>query len=172
MSFGDAIQRRADLLRRRGADVDRIFRETAKGAARRAVAAAQDKTPPTAEDMGGVNTRSGQLKQHWATDSKTAPDVRPHPGGGVEYAALLKNNQQYASYVDRGHRMDKHFVPGLVINQVTGRLERVEPSQGGIMVGTKTFYVQGAFMTDAGHKAFEETALRELDRTVREVFKP
>lgn len=181
MSFGDAIQRRADLLRKRGADMDRIFRETAKGAAMRAVAAAQEKTPPTADDMSGVSTRSGQLKQHWATDSKTVPEVRPHPGGGVEYVSRLGNDMRYASYVDRGHRMDRHFVPGLAVNPVTGKLERVEAKYTdelgishvrGIVVGTKTFYVQGVFMTDAGHKAFEDTALVELDKIAREVFKP
>lgn len=171
MSFGDAIQRRADLLRKRGADVDRILRDTARGAAIQAVRAAQDKTPMTEDDLAGVGTRSGRLKQLWATDSKTEPEIRPHPGGGVEYLTRLGNNAEYASYVDQGHRMDKHFVPGLMADPVTGKLERVDPKLGGIMVGTKTSYVPGIHASEAGRDAFEDSAVRELNKIAREVFR-
>lgn len=172
MSFGEAVQRRADLLRRRGADVDRILRDACRGAAVRAVAAAQDRTPPTEAGLGGVNARSGQLKQHWATDSVTEPEIRPGGAGCAEYAAQLRNDTQYASYVDQGHRVEKHFVPGLMVNPATGRLEQVDPGLGGIMVGTKTAYVAGVFMAEAGHEAFEDAALKMLDGVAREVFKP
>lgn len=172
MSFGDSIQRRADFLRKRGADVERILRETCRGAAMQAVKAAQNKTPPTGDDLGGVSTRSGQLKEHWATDSKVEPQVRAGQGGGTEYAAMLRNNMDYASYVDQGHRMDKHFVPGLMVNPATGKLERVDPSMGGIMVGTKTGYVPGVFMAEAGREAFEDNAMKGLDGLAREVLGP
>lgn len=171
MSFGNAIQRRADLLRKRGADATQILLNTSRGATRHAVAAAQDKTPMTADDLSGVGTRSGHLKAHWATDSVTDPVVRP-ASSGVEYATALANEVDYASYIDQGHRLDKHFVPGLMVNPVTGKLERVDPALGGIMVGIKTSYVSGLFMAEAGRRAFEERAQRELSRLILEVFRP
>lgn len=125
----------------------------------------------TADDLAGVGTRSGGLKQRWATDSKPEPVLRPVPGG-QEYATELRNDAQYASYVDQGHRMDRHFVPGLMVNPGTGRLERVDPALGGIMVGTKTKYVPGVFMSEAGVDAFKDSSVRELGRIAREVFKP
>lgn len=167
MSFGDAVQRRADLLRKRGADVDKILREISEGATIQAVRAATEKTPPTGGGPSGTNTRSGELKAHWATDSETKPEV-----SGGTYTTYLKNNMRYAAYVDQGHRMDKHFVPGLILNPVTGQLERSPDGSGGIVVGTKTQYVPGIFMSEAGHEAFEDSVLRELTKLLREVFKP
>ena len=67
-------------------------------------------------------------------------------GGSVR--TELNNNMQYASYVNDGHRVDKHFVPGLIING--NLLERSPDGSGGIMVGTKTSYVQGKYMKEAG----------------------
>lgn len=171
MSFGDAMQRRADLLRKRGADVDQILKETAKGATIQYIRAATEKTPPTADGFAGTNTRSGELKAHWATDSVTEPMIYRYSGRN-EYETFGKNNVQYASYVDQGHRMDKHFVPGLIINPVTEQLEKVDPDMGGIMVGTKTSYVPGLFMSEVARDAYEEYALKELNRLLREVFRP
>ena len=171
MSFGDAMQRRADLLRKRGADVDQILKETAKGATIQYIRAATEKTPPTADGLAGTNTRSGELKAPWATDSVAEPMIYRYSGRN-EYETLGKNNVSYASYVDQGHRMDKHFVPGLIINPVTDQLEKVDPDVGGIMVGTKTSYVRGVFMSEAGRDAYEVYALKELNRLLREVFRP
>lgn len=180
MSFGDAIQRRADLLRKRGADVDGIFRRISKGATQRAIAAAEDKTPMSEDDLAGVNTRSTHLKQHWGDGSTYLPVMRPHPGGGVEYVTILGNNIDYASYVDQGHRLTKHFVPGLMIDPATGKLQRVEAEYTdelgikhirGIVVGTKTSYVPGHFMTEAGRDVFEDSAIRELNKIAQEVFR-
>ena len=80
----------------------------AKNATIRAVEAAQEKTPPTADSLSGINTRTGELKQHWATDSKIIPEQQ-----AGQYVTELNNNKEYASFVNDGHRMDKHFVPGL-----------------------------------------------------------
>lgn len=180
MSFGDAIQRRADLLRKRGADVDGIFRRISKGATQRAIAAAEDKTPMSEDDLAGVDTRSGHLKQHWGDGSTYLPVIRPHPGGGVEYVTILGNDIDYASYVDQGHRLKKHFVPGLMINPVTGKLERVDAQFTdalgikhirGIMVGTKTSYIPGLYMSEAGRDVFETAALAELDKIAERMFR-
>lgn len=163
-NFGKAIQMRGDMLRKKGADVARIFVEISRGATMRAIEAAQNKTPPV-DDISGTNTRSGSLKEHWATDSQIDPVVK-----GREVSTVLGNNMQYASYVDQGHRMDKHFVPGLVIDPVSGNLEKSPDGSGGIMVGTKTLYVPGVHMAQAGRDAFEQSAMDELSKVTKKVF--
>ena len=130
----------------------------------RAVEKAAELTPPTARDLRGTNTRSGALKQHWATDSRPAP-VRK----GRTYATLLANGMQYASYVNDGHRMDRHFVPGLVINPESGLLEYNPYGKGGIVVGTRTPYVKGLFMVEAAVEEYRRTLRTELGK-VREVL--
>ena len=143
----------------------------AKGATIRAVEKATELTPPTLDDLSGTNTRSGGMKQHWASDSKVTPAKR-----GDTYVTELNNDKDYASYVNDGHRMDRHFVPGLVINPYSGQLEMV--SEGyrdalgvnhlpGIVVGTKTQYVEGLFMAEAAHEAYHKTVRLEADRLRR-----
>ena len=127
----------------------------AKNATIRAVEAAQEKTPPTADSLSGINTRTGELKQHWATDSKIIPEQQ-----AGQYVTELNNNKEYAS-----------FVPGLYVNPASGLLE-YDPSRKdevGIMVGTQTQYVEGLHMTDAAQQAYEETLQAELERTGREL---
>ena len=143
-----------------------LISAAAKNATIRAVEAAQEKTPPTADSLGCTNTRSGELKQHWATDSKIVPEQQDG-----QYVTELANNKEYASFVNDGHRMDKHFVPGLYVNPASGLLE-YDPSRKdevGIMVGTRTPYVEGLHMTDAAQQAYEETVKTELEHVSREL---
>lgn len=123
----------------------------AENATYAAIDAAAAATPPTENDLRGVKTRTGALKDHWATDSITKAE---RVNGG--YETHLKNSQPYASFVNDGHRMDKHFVPGLYVNPYSGQLEYSEAMRGevGIMVGTKTKYVPGLFMAEKGEEAF------------------
>ena len=105
-------------------------------------------------------------KQHWATDSKIIPEQQ-----AGQYVTELNNNKEYASFVNDGHRIDKHFVPGLYVNPASGLLE-YDPSRKdevGIMVGTQTQYVEGFAMTDAAQQVYEETLQAELERTGREL---
>lgn len=143
-----------------------LISAAAKNATIRAVEAAQEKTPPTADSLGGTNTRSGELKQHWATDSKMLPE---HLDG--QYVTELANNKEYASFVNDGHRMDKHFVPGLYVNPASGLLEYdvSRKDEVGIMVGTKTQYVPGVYMLEAGQQAYEETVKTELENAGSEL---
>ena len=134
----------------------------AKGATLRAVEKATELTPPTLEELSGTNTRSGEMKQHWASDSKVTPARR-----GDTYETELNNDRQYASYVNDGHRMDRHFVPGLVINQESGLLEYNPDGRGGIVVGTRTQYVEGLFMEEAAHETYHKTVRLEADRLRR-----
>ena len=104
------------------------------------------------------------MAQHWATDSITVPIVS---GGSVR--TELKNDMQYSSYVNDGHRVDKHFVPGLVVN---GNLLEEDPDgEGGIMVGTKTTYVKGKYMKEKAIKRYRTVVKTELNKRVREVLR-
>lgn len=133
------------------------LKQAATGAAIRAVEKATELTPPKTGDLRGTNTRSGEMKQHWATDSKPVANRR-----GNQYVSLLANNKQYASYVDQGHRMDRHFVPGLVINEASGMLEYNPDGSGGIVVGTKTAYVKGLFVVDTAKEEYKRVLRQEL----------
>ena len=104
------------------------------------------------------------MAQHWATDSITAPVVS---GGSVR--TELKNDMQYSSYVNDGHRVDEHFVPGLVANG--SLLERSPDGSGGIMVGTKTTYVEGKYMKEKAIGKYRSMVRTELDKRVREAFR-
>ena len=105
------------------------------------------------------------MKQHWATDSVLAPQKQAD-----RYVTAMANDLEYASYVNDGHRMDRHFVPGLVINPYSDRLEYNPDGKGGIVVGTKTSYVPGRFMTDAAKQEYEKTLQAEL-QDLKELFK-
>ena len=65
--------------------------------------------------------------------------------------------------------MDRHFVPGLVINQESGFLEMNPDGKGGIVVGTKTPYVEGLFMVDAAKEEYKRVLRQEL-AGIGEVF--
>lgn len=136
-------------------ELDRI----AKVATMRAVEEATELTPPTQDDLKGTNTRSGEMKQHWATDSQTTPQRR-----GDDRVTELNNDKEYASYVNDGHRMDRHFVPGLYINPGSGLLEYDPSKKVGIVVGTKTKYVPGLHITDKARKKYRETVEAESKR--------
>lgn len=163
-SFGSQIRKRMGELRKAGEDVPKIMAEVAEAATIEAVRVATENTPPNGAPIAGTNTRSGQMAQHWELDSQTKPVMT---GGSVQ--TTLANNMQYASYVNDGHRMDKHFVPGLIENG--GLLERVDPDVGGIMVGTKTTYVKGLYMKEKAIGKYRFVVQKELDRRVRERMK-
>ncbi len=163
-SFGSQMRKRLEELRKAGADVPKIMREVAEGATIEAVRVATENTPPNGSSLAGTNTRSGEMAQHWTVDSRTVPVMT---GNSAE--TVLANNMQYASYVNDGHRMDRHYVPGLIKNG--SMLEKVDPSVGGIMVGTKTTYVQGIHMKEKAIGKYRTTVRKELDKRVRERFK-
>ena len=130
----------------------------------RAVEKAAELTPPTKNDLSGTNTRTGEMKQRWATDSITKPQRK-----GNSYETRLANNMKYASYVNDGHRMDRHFVPGLVINENSGMLERNPDGKGGIVVGTKTSYVEGLFMTEKAIERWKRAIGYEADKLIKKM---
>jgi hypothetical protein len=75
----------------------------------------------------------------------------------------------YASYVNDGHRVDKHFVPGLTVDG--GMLQKAPAgTDTGLTVGVKTTYVPGLYMKEAGIGRYKTVVKTELDKRVREAF--
>lgn len=137
--------------------IEARMHQACKDATMRAVEKATELTPPLMDDLRGTNTRSGEMKQHWATDSQINPVV-----SAGAFTTTLANDKQYASYVNDGHRMDRHFVPGLYVNPESGMLEYDPSKKVGIVVGTKTSYVPGLHITDEAIKTWRETLEQEL----------
>lgn len=154
------LKERVKYLKEARPLIEEKIMDACKGATIRAVEKAADLTPPTG-DLSGTHTRTGELKQSWATDST----VQPAKKGG-RYRTSLANNMEYASYVNDGHRMDRHFVPGLYIDPYSELLEydpkMAADRSGGIVVGTKTKYVPGVFMTDAAAAEYKRVLRQEL----------
>lgn len=164
MSFGQATRNRLDQLRRQGQNLTKIMKEVAEGATIAAVDRATELTPPNGANISGVNTRDGGLAQHWSIDSKTIPVVT-----ASSVRTTLANNLMYASYVNDGHNMHKHFVPGLGID---GGLLELDPAKHkGLVVGTRTPYVNGKYMKQAAVGRYRKVVRTELDKRVRENFR-
>ena len=142
------------------------LRDISKTATMRAVEKAAELTPPTQNDLSGTNTRTGELKARWEWDST----VEPMGFESGKYVTVLRNGAQYASFVNDGHRMDKHFVPGLYVNPYSGLLEYDPSAKTGIMVGTKTLYVPGLFMVDAAKEEYSRVVKTECKK-LEDLFK-
>lgn len=151
------LAERVKQLKQIEARLPKMLEDAATGAAMRAVEKAQELTPPTKNDLRGTHARTGEMKQHWATDSRPKAVKQ-----GDNYASLLANDMEYASYVNDGHRMDRHFVPGLYVNPESGLLEYDPSANVGLVVGTKTSYVPGIFMVDAAKEEYRRTLETEL----------
>lgn len=151
------LRERAKQLEANKQKVEAKIIEACRNATMRAVEKAMELTPPTQNDLAGTNTRTGEMKQHWATDSKIDPQV-----SGGKYTTELNNDKTYASYVNDGHRVDRHFVPGLYVNPNSGLLEYDPSANVGIVVGTKTKYVKGLYMADKAKEEYRRVLRIEL----------
>lgn len=167
-SFGAQLRKRLEELRKAGADVPRIIAQVNEGATIRAVETATQFSPMSTA-IKGVNNVKGSLKDHWQSDSITRPVWT-----GAACDTFLRNNAvsngtHYASYVNDGHRMDRHFTSHLKIEggQLTGK----PAGDGGLMVGTKTTYVPGVFMKEKAIGKWRQVVRFELDKEVRARFK-
>lgn len=159
-SFGAQIRKRIGELRQAGADVPRIIDKVAEAATKNAVEVATKNTPPDVGGIKGVGMRSGKMHESWAKDSVTKPE-RGH--------TWLINSQKYASYVNDGHRLDHHLVPGLVIKD--GVLQKSADGKGAIWVGTKTTWVKGYYMKEKAIGKYRTTVRNMLEQELKERFK-
>ena len=171
-SFGSQMRKRIEELRRAGENVAQIMGDVAEGATIEAVRVATENTPPNGgASIAGTNMRSGEMAQHWATDSQTTP-MGGALSGGHMFRTILANNMKYASYVNDGHRVDKHFVPDLIVNgELLERLDGEWAGATGIMVGVDKTYVEGKYMKQKAIGRYKTVVRTELDKRVREVFK-
>ena len=162
MALGDSFKSRLQALRKAGADVPRIMADVTRGATARAVEETAANTP--ASVIRGTNAASGLLRAHWSTDSIVNP-----VWNGKGWDTFLKNQMEYALYVNDGHRMDRHWTSHLKIEggQLTGK----PAGDGGLMVGTKTSYIPGVYMKEKGVKKWQQVVEFELDKAIRERFK-
>ena len=159
--FGAQCRKRLEELRKAQQDIPKIIDEVAEVATIEAVRKARDNTPPNGgAPLAGTNMRTGAMAAAWEKDSITTP---------THGKTVLVNSQLYASYVNDGHRVDQHYVPGLYPNG--GLLERVDPNVGGIVVGTQTSYVKGLFMKEKAIGKYRATVYRMLSEKAREVLK-
>lgn len=164
MELGDGLRKRLAELEKRFPDIKNRLADIAQGATLRAVELAVELTPPNTFEDGeqrGVNMISGEMAQHWVSDSSCTPV-------GVGFSTILANNMEYASYVNDGHRVDKHFVPGLYID-ADGLLSRDLGRKCGLVVGTKTTYVEGLHITEKAMDRYDEVARTELDKLTGEI---
>lgn len=167
MALGDALQKRMEELAKRQPMIGKRLADIAEGATLRAVDAAVKKTPPNTFGNGeirGVHTITGELAEHWATDSQTVPGQ-----SGGQFITALANDKQYASYVNDGHEVEKRFVPGLYVDD-EGVLSYDPARDVGLVVGTKTTYVDGLYMKEAGVEKYKEVAEKELGKLAKEMF--
>ena len=81
-------------------EIDEKIREAMKVATEAAIKAAADATPP----LGESNRTTGNVKKHWEEDSVTEAVKE-----GNVYKTVLANNVPYASYVNDGHNLEKHY---------------------------------------------------------------
>lgn len=173
MAFGDALQKRMEELAKRQPAIQKRLAEIAEGATLRAVEEATKCTPPNTfegDEQRGVHMITGELAQSWSTDSQTTPKQ-----SGNDFSTTLASDQEYASYVNDGHDVDRHFVPGLYIDE--NGLLSYEPTgkdqkgkKIGLVVGTKTTEVPGLYMKEAGVDKYKEVAEAELRKFTGEVF--
>lgn len=179
MALGDGVRARLAELAKKDPILSQRIADCAREATYLAVERAVELTPPNTFEEGearGAHMITGKMAQSWRSDSIIEPDAT----GGL-YRTILGNNVktgdsdddvEYASYVNDGHRVDKHFVPGLYIDPATGLLsmDPAKPKGVGLMVGTKTTYVEGLHITDAAKEVYEKVLDEELDKLTREVF--
>lgn len=128
-----------------------------KDACNEMVLRAKETTPPLNGEDRGKNTVTGDLAASWKYEYKCVND---------DWKVTIKNDVQYASYVNDGHIMKEHFVPWLYIDGM-GVLARHIPSPGeplfGLTVGTKAESVPGYNMVEKAKERFFEAY-----RTIRE----
>lgn len=160
--FGVQVRKRLAKLRQMQADIPDVINRVARTATQEAVQTAHDNTPPFGgASLAGTNTRTGEMAQAWVTDSITEP---------INGWTWLCNNKRYASYVNDGHRMDRHFVPTLIVNGNGIEKAPEGDPDAGVMVGTITQYVKGLYMKEKAIGKYKDSVRTNLDNEVRRLM--
>lgn len=161
---GNAIKSLSNKINKMRDICPTTVKEVLENATIEAIDTAVSKTPPNEYSNNGTGTITGTLKSAWSRDSI----IEAKKNGDGKYITTLCNKEYYASFVNDGHIMDKHFVPGLIINPYTGLLEKMPAGMdGGIVVGTKTKYVVGKYMKENALITFYNS----LNKQSKEILK-
>lgn len=152
-----------------------------KDACNEMVLRAKETTPPLNGEDRGKNTNTGDLAASWKYEITYSNDglktsVKLENDAHYEYekklpdGTTIKTEVHYASYVNDGHIMKQHFVPGLYIDG-TGALARKIFEEGekisGLVVGTKTEKVEGYNMVEKAKERFFEAYRAIRENTVK-----
>lgn len=165
-------------LRKYTTDMNIKFREFRKGMDENASIACEvaeytikEKTPHIGDGKRrGLNMITNSLQKAWKVDLVT------HYGNsrkGIFAEIVITNDKPYAPYVQYGHRLTRHFVPWLYKDSVGTLSKMVNPNLGfwGLVVGTKTTFVEGIDMIGPGKRAFLETFNRLNKKLHNQLFK-
>ena len=74
--------------------------------------------------------------------------------------------QDYIEYINNGHRMQPHFVPG----EWDGEIFRYNPNlKKGVVMGSKTKYVKGQFMLEKASGRAEKYMIKKAEKKIEEL---
>lgn len=168
-NFKNNLKESLENLKKLSVNIQDDIRKCQEEATLIAIETATRFTPPRDDDdkIRGTGTITGDLKSSWAKDSVVKSYKKDK-----KFITVLANSKPYASFVNDGHRMSKHFVPGLMINPFTGLLEKAPDGMNtGIMVGTKTTYVQGIFMKEWAIEMYKDALKKSIDLLIEDYMK-
>lgn len=100
-------------------------------------------------------TVTGDAKAKWQT--KKAYKIKNG------FRARLYNSSEHIIYINYGHRMSLHFVPG---EWVGNSFEYNPFSKDGVIMGTKTKYVKGKFMLEKASGKAEKYMVKEATKKI------
>ena len=76
------------------------------------------------------------------------------------------NNSEYIGYINNGHRMEPHFVPGEWVGDV---FDYNPFSKEGTIRGAKTKYVKGKFMLEKASGRAEKFLVNKMSTEVDKI---
>lgn len=169
--LGEKLKKLMDSLPEKREQIISGIKQNISDAADVAVLAARQASPhPNDGKRRGFNVVTGELAAHWSWKYDDGGSSASNKLFGTVY---LYNDTSYASFVQNGHVMHKHFVPWLYIDAM-GTIS-YETNHNlpmfGLVVGTKTRYVEGRDMTGPAIKAFDETFKKLTEDLLQEVLK-
>lgn len=145
--------------------------QNARDACEVMVEAAREHTPHDGDGKRrGFNVITNSLQEAWHAKFEVSDS-------GTELGYVhLTNTKDYAGFVQKGHRVPRHFVPWLYkddLGTLSYETDHAQPMFG-LVVGTKTPYVEGVDMVgpaiEAFDKSFKESNELLLDDILNGVF--
>ncbi len=138
--------------------------QNARDACEAMLEAAREHTPHDGDGKRrGFNVISNSLQDSWRAEFQ--PSQEKNEVGTVK----LENSKSYAVYVQRGHKVNKHFVPWLYkdgMGTISYETDHDQPLFG-LVVGTKTPYVKSVDMVGPAHEAFNRVFTASTKKTLK-----